>query len=234
MTLAELRTAIRQRGDYVNSSFFTDAELNSYINQSYFELYDLMVQKYGDDYFVASPYSITTDGTNDKFNLPSDFYKLTGVDLLLGNSLDSAVSIKQFNMTDRNRFSVPNFQSFYGVTNMRYRLHGGKIWFTPLPQANQTIRLWYVPKMTTLDSDSATVDGVSGWTEYIIVDCLIKCKTKEETDPTPEMAMKQMLINRLESAAENRDAAMPQTVADNNYSDYWWPTGNGSGVGGVY
>ena len=55
MTLAELREASRQRADQENSQFISDSELNSYINQSYFELYDILVQSYGDDYYVANP-----------------------------------------------------------------------------------------------------------------------------------------------------------------------------------
>lgn len=230
MTLSELRTAIRQRADIVNSQFITDSELTSYINQSYFELYDLLVQKYGDDYFVKiPPYSFSTDGTNHFFNLPSDFYKLLGVDLALSNTGDSFVSIWGFQFGDRNRYAVPNFQSFYGVTNLRCRLANNSLWLTPTPASGQTIQVWYVPRLTTLSADNDTADGISGWTEYIIVDGVIKCKAKEESDVQIEMMQKQALIQRIESAAENRNASAPQTVLDKQYSDFWWPTGNGSG-----
>lgn len=231
MTLATLRTAIRQRSDMVNDQFVSDSELNSYINQSYFELYDLLVQKYGDNYYVASPYTFTTDGTNQLFSLPSDFYKLLGVDLALSATNDSYVTIRPFNFSDRNRYAVPNFQSFYGVTNMRYRLNGNKLWLTPTPSSGQSIRLWYVPTLTTLASDSDTVDGISGWTEYIIVDACIKALTKQETDVSVYVLQKAELIKRIESAAENRDAGNPATVGDTQFSDLWWPTGSGSGYG---
>lgn len=232
MTLLQLRTAVRQRADIVNSTqFFPDAELNSYINQSYFELYDLLVQKYGDNYFVQTPYSITTDGTNEFYNLPSDFYKIIGVDLGLSNKNDSWVTIKPFLMADRNRYSVPNFQSFYGVTNLRYKLNANQIWFTPIPAANQPIRLWYIPKMTTLNIDADTVDGISGWTEYIIIDVCIKIKQKEESDAAVFLKQKEDMMKRIESAAENRDAGSPKTVADVAYNDFSFDGGwNGSGT----
>lgn len=229
MTLAELRSAVRQRSDMENSLFVKDAELNSYINQSYFELYDLLVQKYGDNYFVASPYSFTTDGTNDEYNLPSDFYKLLGVDLALSQSTDSWVTIKPFNFQERNRYAVPNFQSFYGITNLRYRLQGNKLKLTPIPQANQPMRIWYVPRMTTLANNNDTVDGISGWTEYIIIDAAIKCLQKEESDCTVLLAQKASIIQRIENAAENRDAGFPKTVSDVAFSNYEWPYGSGSG-----
>jgi hypothetical protein len=239
MTLAQLRTAIRQRADMVNSTFISDAELNSYINQSYFELYDLLVQKYGDNYYVASPLQFDCDGSSQQYALPNGtnydgadpFYKLLGVDLQLGNQQDSFVTLKPFNFSDRNRYAVPNFQSFYGVTNLRYRLNGDNIWFTPIPASNQTIQVWYVPRLTQLTDDADTCDGISGWTEYIICDAAIKCLTKEESDPSVFMAQKQALIQRIEAAAENRDAANPATVADTQAQGADWAVGNGGGYG---
>ncbi len=231
MTLAELRTATRQRADMVNSQFISDSELNSYVNQSYFELYDLLVQKYGDDYYVASPYVFTTDGVNNFFSLPSDFYKLLGVDLALSNTNDSFVTIRPFNFGDRNRYAVPNFQSFYGVTNLRYRLKANQLWLTPIPGANQKIQIWYVPRLSTLTSDTDTCDGISGWTEYVIIDAAIKCLQKEESDVSVLLAQKAAMIQRIQNAAENRDAANPSTVVDSQYTDFWWPSGSGSGSG---
>lgn len=241
MTLLELRTAAKQRSDMVNSLFVSDAEWNSYINQSYFELYDLLVQKYGNDYYVAAPLKIPMDGTSLTYALPdgvlysgaAPFYKLLGVDLLLaGNASgnNGAVTLKQFNFAERNRYAVPNFQSFYGVTNLRFRLQGNNIWFTPVPQGGQTVQLWYVPRMTTLVNDTDTADGVSGWTEYIIVDAAIKAMQKEESDVTVLFAQKQALVARIEAAAENRNAGSPATVADSRGASEG--TSDGSGFGG--
>ena len=250
MTLAQLRTAARQRADMVSSTFVTDAEFNSYINQSYFELYDLLVQKYGDNYYVADPAQFTTDGTSSQFALPNgsstsftngrtgatsyaapSILKLLGVDLSLASTQDSWVTIRPFNFSDRNRYAVPNFQSFYGITNMRYRLNGDYLWLNPIPRGGQTIQLWYVPRMTQLSSDSDTCDGISGWTKYIILDAAIKALIKEESDVSAHLAQKQALIQRIEAAAENRDAGNPSTVADTMWSDLWWPTGAGGGYG---
>lgn len=228
MTLTELKDAIRQRADQVNSNFVTDEELTSYINQSYFELYDLLVQKYGDDYFVSSA-TIATDGVNDKFSLPADFLKLLGLDLSL--STDAKVTIKPFTLNDRNRYSIPNFQSFYGVTNLRYRLHGNQLWLTPKPAAGQTLTVIYVPRLTTLTNPADVMEGLSGWTEYVILDCIIKCKLKEESDASTELAMKAAMIKRIEDAAEDRDAGNPTTVSDTQWHEGWWPVPGGYGGG---
>jgi len=229
MSLSQLRTAVRQRADMVHSNFVTDTELNSYINQSSFELYDLLIQKYGNDYFVAPAYNFTTNGVSDSYTLPANFYKLLGVDLALSNSTDSYVTIKPFNFAERNRYAAPNFQSFYGITNLRYRIRGNKIWFTPIAEANQKLRIWYVPRMPTLDSDDDSADGISGWNEYVIIDAAIKCMQKEESDVSVLMAQKMAITQRIEDAAENRDAGFPKTVSDTSFSNYEWPNGSGSG-----
>lgn len=228
MTLAQLITAVRQRTDNENASgiytdsFITDDELTSYINQSYFELYDLLVGAYGEDYYAASPYTFTTDGTNDFYDLPSGFYKMLGVDVKLqGGSDQSYFTLKPFSMGERNSFNYPNNGGNYFYNNLRYRVQGDKIWLSPIPQAGFTVRLFYVPKMTQLVNASDTVDGVSGWTEYIIVDASIKCLVKEESDPKAFMLQKQELLKRIESISQNRDIGMPHTVVDVYQTGNW-------------
>lgn len=218
MSLAQFRTAVRQRtnnenatGVYTNS-FITDAELNSYINQSIFELYDILIQKFGSEYFVANPSTITTDGVNSLFNLPADFYKLIGVALQINGS--SYVPLKQGSMAEMLALQGVVNQQVIGVNTLIYRLRAGKIWIAPLPQAGQILQLIYVPTFTTLNGDSDTFDGISGWTEYVIVDASIKCLQKEESDVSVLMMQKAQLLERIESAAANRDAANPSTVAD--------------------
>lgn len=261
MTLSDLMIATRQRADMFPSGytptlnavnyFVTDPELISYINQSYFELYDLLVDKYGNNYYATVPIQFKTNGTDQFYPLPdgiisftsgitgqpivpAPFYKLLGVDLGLAANLDSFVTIHPFNFNDRNRYAVPNFQSFYGVTNLRYRIQANNLWLTPIPSQGQTIQVWQVPRMTTLATLNDTADGVSGWTEYIIIDAAIKCGQKEETDCQLLMAQKAAMMVRIEAAAENRDAGMPPTVSDNQYNDAWFPTGSGSGMGGMF
>jgi hypothetical protein len=149
MNLAQLRTASRQRADMVNSTFVSDDELNSYINASYFELYDLLVQKYGNDYYMKQ-YSFQLVGNQERYDLPDDFFKLLGVDLQISAGPDGYVSLRPFTLAERNRYSTANVQTWIGVTNLRYRLSANKLWFTPSPQTGQTIRIWYVPRLAEL------------------------------------------------------------------------------------
>lgn len=238
VTLSSLRTLAQQRSNLENSQFVTDAEWNQYINDSNKELYDLVIQAYGDDYYSAYV-DFSTDGQNQFYALPNGtnysaaraFYKFLGLDLALSNTLDSFVRITNFAFNDRNRYSVPNFQSFYGVTNLRYRLNANNLWLTPVPQANQNLRLWYVPRADTLSSDTDTVDGYGGWTEYIVIDAAIKAMIKQELDISGLELQKSQMTERINSVANNRDAGNPAKVVDVAYDSMWWPGGNGNGSG---
>jgi hypothetical protein len=230
MTLLQLRTAARQRADQVNSTFISDAELTSYVNQSAYELYDVLIQKYGDAYWAAST-TLTTDGVNTTFALPADLYKLLGVDLQTSGSPNGWLTLRPFQMAERNRNWLPQSSAVLGFTSLRYRLLGDKIWFTPLPAGGQTVQVWYVPRMNELVADADVLDGISGWTEYVIVDAAIKCMVKEESDPSALFAQKAALLKRIEEAAGNRDEGAPPTVSD--VTNHGAPYGfGGQGYGG--
>jgi hypothetical protein len=232
MTLLQLRTAVRERADQVNSTFISDSELTSYIQQSAYELYDLLIQKYGDGYFASSA-TLTTDGVNETFALDGGFYKMLGVDLQTNGAPNGWLTLRPFNMAERNRNWRPNAAPIVGFTSLRYRILGDKLWLTPLPASGQTIRYWHVPRLTEFTGDSATLDGISGWTEYVIVDAAIKCMVKEESDPSAFFAQKAALMKRIEEAAGNRDEGAPPTVSDVNGPDsasgYGWPGYGGFG-----
>lgn len=220
-TLGQIRLMSQQRADRVNSNFVTLPEWNSYINQSYFELYDLLITTY-EDYYVAEPLIFQTDGQLDRYPLPDGvlyngarpFYKLMGVDCGLANTGNAWISLSKFDFIARNRYIFPNLTStFLGVFNMQYRLVGNSLMFIPTPSGAQYIRMWYFPKLIQLLQDTDTVDGVSGWTEYIIVDAAIKALQKEESDVSALMVQKQALIDRIQSSAMNRDAGQPDTIS---------------------
>jgi hypothetical protein len=235
-TLLSIRTTIQQRADMVGSTFITDAEWNGYINASARELYGLLVQKYGESYFVQiPPYLITTDGSSDYYPLPSDFFKLMGVDLQYNNSPNGFVTLKPFMMADRNRYWMTNLQAVYGrLTNLKYRVMGNRISFVPRAAAGQTIRLIYVPRVTELKLDTDVLDGVCGWEEYVVADVAIKALAKEESDTTVFERAKLALLARIESEAANRDAGSPETVQDTAYQDYGYGGGYGPGNGMGY
>lgn len=240
MSLGEIRLRAQERADRVNSNFVSLPEWNYYINQSYYELYDLLITLY-EDYYVAPRLAIVTDGSQS-YALPNGsnhsaapaFYKLFGVDLGLNNNNDAFVTLKKFDFISRNRYVFPQITSTYlGVFNLQYRLVGGNIMFIPTPSGGQTIGLWYFPRLTNLLQDTDIMDGVSGWTEYVIVDAARKALAKEESDTSVLASEKAMLKQRIEESGMNRDAGQPDSISDTrSRSERWGSLGFDGPIGG--
>lgn len=259
VTLGSLRLQAQQRADLEGSSVISTPEWNQYISQSYKRLYDMLIAAYGNDYSVASPYQFSITGTQ-LYSLPTDFYKLLGVDIASSASLTGWLTLKKFEFIDRNKYSFQN----------------------PLPIPSSTVQLWYIPEptslqfqplcSTTLSSttigigsyssaitagmsvsgsgipagttivsvnttlntavlsvaatstqarvtlsfwiDSTTVDGISGWEEYIIVDAAIKANVKQEFPVDDLRIQKAEMVSDIQSMAEGRDAGQAHHVSD--------------------
>lgn len=225
ITLSQLRTECRQRADMSESTFITDSELNGYINNSISELHDILIQAYDGDYYVSDA-SFTTTGSADSYSLSSvitsgDFYKLRGLDAKVNGT--EWFTVKPFSFNERNKNE--RVGESYGIVNLRYRLVGSNIRFTPTPDDNTDIKIWYIPVAQVLSSDSDSYDDINNYSEYVIVDVAIKMMQKEESDTGSLEKAKIALKRRIEEASNNRDAGDGEAVSDvyaENSNNYYY------------
>lgn len=256
INLGYIRYLAQLRADKLNSQYLTLDEWNSNINQSIYELYDILVTKFGDNYFFAPALLISLTGQQsyplpDGSNYPIEgvnspaCYKLSGIDLNISGQSNSPnagwVPLTRSNWSDRDRFSVYPGQSgalFYGF-QMSFREMGNRLFVFP-PNTNTTLRLWYVPMMTQLLQDTDMLAfSISGWSEYVINDVAMKAMIKEESLEkwnALEVA-NQKQLSRVETTAANRNVDQGNSVSNvrNTYGDSGfsgWGTGCGSGGGG--
>ena len=154
-TLSDLKTRARQRADMVNSTFIADAELLNYINASYAELYDIMVQTYEDYYTTSTTFTLTSSDSG-VYSLPADFYKLRGVEYQLSGEF---VTLYPYDWNTRNLRQRSLRRLYVGDLQMTYRIVGSDLRMEPRDNANGDFQLWYVPSYTPLSSDSDVVDS---------------------------------------------------------------------------
>ncbi len=139
VSLADLITRCRQRADMVNTQFVTDTEIVGYLNESLGELYDLIIQNAGQEYFLrrcwieesppAAPPEVSPNGymVRDAQDgtyavLPPDFYRLLGVEAFFGtDSVPWMLRPYMFNQRYTNSAWNGTWQK--GV-NLQYRLGG--------------------------------------------------------------------------------------------------------------
>ncbi len=217
VTLAQLRAAAADRADQPTPStttFIPTATWTIYINSSIRNLYDKLIEAYGEDYFYfATPQAITTDGTNDSVALASDFYKLLGVDIQVSGEWRT---MHRFNFSERNRASLTSVRAQGRGELIRYRLRGTKILFAPLPASGQSIRVHYAPTFTDLSADGDTFDGINGWHEWVVNHVALKALAKEDGGGAFQevSALLNLEEERLASIKEARDLGEPSTIRD--------------------
>ena len=158
VSLSELRQLTRQRADNENSQFVTDTELTRYLNNSWGELYNLIIENFNEDYFTTSHSFSLTSGT-DSYSLPSDFYKSRGGDLVV--TATESVPLRRYNWAESTRNSVT-----VRARDYRYRIRKGSIIFTPLPSTNDSIKIFYIPDPRKLES--VTPSGVTRGTNLVV------------------------------------------------------------------
>ena len=215
-TLSELRARARRLVDAVGNNFFSDAEINDYLNTGLGELHDLLVLKFEDYYVSSISFNMASDTSS--YSLQSiglnNLYKLLGVDLKQGSE---TVRVPRYSFQERNTFkSSQALYSDRGHTNHRYSLTGNNINFIPTPTSSDEVTLWYVPKYTKLVNDSDSVDGsiASNWEDYAVYSAAIKMRQKEETSVTSLEREQEKITARIEEAARNRDAGEPMGITD--------------------
>ena len=212
-TLAQLKQRVLERADMEGTDFISDSELLTYINESYAELYDIMVASF-EDYFTIESALVASGGTG-RLTLPTDFYKLRGLDKDLGGG--NHATVYKFNFNDRNVTESNPFRltSAYGLRT-EYRIVKDELLLVPAQPADGTYRMWYIPQITFLAGDSDTVDAPNGFDEYIVIDAAIKCLTKEESDTGALDRAKGLMTQRINDMSSNRDTDQPEVITDIN------------------
>lgn len=213
-TLSQLIAEVRNRGEFL-IEYFSDEELAGYINESIAELYDLIVSVC-QDYYLSSA-SISVVAGTQAYSLPSDFYKLLGLDYVRSNS--ERVTLRRYMWAERNDRAAMSLSAPEGT---RYRVMGSSLYLEPSPSWAGTLTLWYIPAPARLTIGTDTFDGISGWQEYVVLDACIKCAAKEESDTQVYMQQKSVLTQRVITMASDRDAGEADRVR--NY-DQAYPVG---------
>jgi hypothetical protein len=218
ITVADIQTRARQKADLVNSNFISATELLAYVNEAYFNFYDLIVQSF-EDYNLTGPTSFSINSGSNTSTLPSDFYKLVGVDRSLGGG--NYYSMTRFSWSKRNKYS----RSFYSGTRssrLMYRITGNNLLVTPELEAPGDYQLWYVPLATAKTSTSDTIERYNGFEELIVIDTAIKMLGKEESDVSLLLLERKRQEERLNKMLIDRDIANADCIED-AYDEYnYW------------
>jgi len=214
MLASAIISKIRNLADIVGSQFITDTELLGYLSISYSKLYSELVTS-GQGYYLSTANIDLVTGIKS-YGLPTDIYKLLGVDYDNGSSI---ISLRPFNFKERNKYSSAG-------NPVAYNLAGNNLILTPTPSVTKTagVVLYYAPTFTeitaTTDMIALPVDGMEA---YLIWESVANCQAKEEGDST---FARQKLIdayNDFKRALSPRDEGECSKVIDVMNSELDFP-----------
>ena len=210
INLGYLRYQARLRGDMLRSNFVTNDEWNFNLNNSAMELYDVLVTKFGEDYFLAPPLVFSSnsalayplpDGTNYKGSNnggawilnptgtpAAAAYKVYGMDFnsygAQVNNTQGWISMSRFNWADHNKYNILLGAASNNVSgqycSMQFREMGSQVYIIPT-NSGQYFRLWYVPLNNQMLQDTDMLSfGYSAWWEYPVIDTAAKALAKQQ------------------------------------------------------
>lgn len=205
-TLLQLRNDAKDFADMKNRTFVTDPEWNMYINHAIKDFYN-QITTVENEYYIKS-FDTTTSGS--EISLPSDFWKLRGVDIKYNGVTQD---LKKFNFANRNLYQNVGVYSSGYYNNFRYRLLGSKLVIKPIPPNGIPLTMWYYPVLSELVNDGDTFDFINGADDLISMSAAIRAMMKEETDSRELQKLYAEAKDSVFSMA-NRDENEPEKVTD--------------------
>jgi hypothetical protein len=205
-TLSVLRDRIRFLGSYENSTKFTNALVNDEINAALAELYELLDDVHG-GYFDTD--TTTPTVTNQAYvDLPATFWRLRGVDILIGGKYRA---LEQIGIEQRNDFQTSTGQP------VAYRTIAGgargRLALYPTPSGVNTLRIVYTPTYTPLSADGDSFEYYNSYEDYVICGTLLRLDQREERPLGERQNELARIRDRIVKGASRRRAAEPQYLS---------------------
>lgn len=220
-TLAQIITRVRFIGTYENSIKFTSTLITGEVNAALAELYELLDDAHG-GYFDTTG-TVSTVAAQDWVALPSDFWRLKGVDILIGGRY---YALDQIGIEQRNDYQTSTgrpcaYRTTAGSTRGRLTLY-------PTPSGVETIRVVYTPTFTPLVNDSDSFEYYNGFEDYVVCSTLLRLDQREERPLGERQQELARIKDRIIKGAARRRSAEPQYLTAKDGPDYddvallWW------------
>lgn len=179
--LSQLREMVRQKADIENDGkHISDAEVDSYINDSIKLLHSLLVDGTDGQLFAKNAGVLTKIGKYS-FQLPSDFSQLVSVDIRVQNWYVRSLQADPQDyaqLTDLREYGHWMPRRHF----LRWSIEQGRaeLFIFPEPQADK-VAVQYVPVAPVLSLDADTLNWPDFWYQWVVFDSAIQCANKEES-----------------------------------------------------
>lgn len=226
ITAGTIITRARYRTDKVNSGFIDDTlDCVPWADKGHRELYDLLVNTYGDEYLMERLDFLVVSGT-ESTNLTLGYTTCGRVLVetpfvpLKIRRLDVAFAgirrpFDKFDWSDR--VLDLNVGSWAAGSRIEYHFSQNTFHWQPVPGADHCVRLYYVPRPTELTITTTPIhEQCEPWSEYIelYVSIAIRLKERDTEQVAALSAQLASFKQHIIDSAPPKDIGRPQPIVD--------------------
>ncbi len=178
MNLLQIRQKARRKLNELAASFWTDDELDDYINETYRKLWQILIENSYRSAIKTADLSLVAQ--QREVALPTDFVKVRILDHLVGSTYYPCRYYERYD-TPTGSDTEP-FSSFGDQYSFAYSFIGDNLILEPAPMNSETdtLRLTYffIPDYLTDDADEPILPSL--YHDLLVLGCVIQAKEKEE------------------------------------------------------
>ena len=214
MTLAQLETLVWSWLDDPNGTYFTQSQVDVWLNNAMNEVQKLLIQA-GENYYVQKLSGVTV-ANSDTYSLPSDFRKCHKLEVVISGT---GVNEVRQTLTPVTLIQIDQISTGTGLP-AAYAIKRSSFILRPIPDAVYTVYMHQSYRVVPMTTGSDIPDVPADYHEFIAVLATIDGLMKDQRDPSAFISAKRdYYLSLLKQDAENRDVSAPRSiVVTDNYS----------------
>lgn len=148
------------------------------------------------------------------YPLPADFYRAVSLDVNIPSVSQYPLSGIPYNEEQRNIFmSIPFLGWGYPGTPICYMIQNPNLALRPVPNGSYALQLNYYPVAPQMAGPDSSLEGYSGWEEWIVLDMSVKIALKYDATLIPLLEGRKMAEERrIRGAVPNIDMGSPERM----------------------
>jgi hypothetical protein len=209
LTMDELESQIRFRGDYQNVRKFPKKDLQNEIQKAFQTFWQLVADTHQG--WWDKEQQITTTANTAFVAMPSDCWRVLAIDR---NDGGEWVEMAQISIDQRNRYGIQTGKP------LSYWLSSRGAEMRPVPDTTiYTLRVMYTPKAPSLAA-SQPREWYNGWDEYVMESVLLVLERREKLPTTDREAALAAAKDKLVAGASNRRQQEPEYLRLREFDDF--------------
>ncbi len=213
MTFLELRQLVSYWLDDLQLAYFTEPQVNRFLNNAQRELQKKLLNA-GQNYYLV-PVQTTTVINQSDYVLPDDFEKLNRLELITAGTAPPNEGINPISSVTLNQ---KDMVSNIPGTSCAYYLKKNRLVLIPAPNQALTLRMYYSPRVDDMSLDTDVPDAPEQYHEYIALLAAYDGLLKDGRDPSTLATKIAYYEKMLSDDAQERQIDGPRMIVQSGDS----------------